>query len=287
MQDKRFEKAIEAMFITEGGYNSIKNDYGGPTNLGITQTTFDRWRKMNNKPFDDIKNISRKEAKNIYYEMYWKASGADKQKDIRDAYILFDTAVQYGDVNAKKMFKEAGNDFYRLLEKRKIAYKDKVQKDPSQAIFLKGWLNRIENLKEKSEQLFKEEQNFSSYQEQMAPLSNSVLRQYSNTYKINDSDRLDNKIRYYLNKNRQTIDEYEQNYNANIKDIIFADEDISKLSANEFLDVEHIINNQIETGRFLSKSEAEAKVRAGEMIWVDEYIRGDGTKVKGHYRSKV
>ena len=38
MYDKRFEKALGIMFQAEGGYNNLKNDYGGPTNMGITQT---------------------------------------------------------------------------------------------------------------------------------------------------------------------------------------------------------------------------------------------------------
>ncbi len=108
MCDKNFKKALEMIFTTEGGYSNIGGDYGGPTNLDITQTTFNRWRKMNNKNIENIRNITKKEAEKIYYEMHWKASGADKQKNLKDSYILFDTAVQYGDVAAKRMFKNAG-----------------------------------------------------------------------------------------------------------------------------------------------------------------------------------
>ena len=80
---------------------------------------------------------------------------------------------------------------------------------------------------------------------------------------------------------------FDPNYNANINDITFADEDIAKMTSNEFSEVEHIINNQLENNRFLTKNEAQNQVQNGNLIWVDEYIRGDGIKVKGHYRAKA
>ncbi len=284
MYDKRFEKALGIMFQAEGGYNNLKNDYGGPTNMGITQTTFNRWRKMHNEKIDDVRNLTRDEASRIYYEMYWKASGADKQKDIRDAYILFDTAVQYGDTEAKRMFKASEHNFYKMLDARKQKYKSTANADPTQKVFIQGWLNRIYDVQKKSEQLFKEENSSSSYKEQILPSYNSAQKAGD---KMDNNDYINNKIQYYMQKNKETLDSYDKNYNAIIKDITFANEDISKLSSAEFSAVEHIINNQLENNRFLSKKDADAQVQDGNLIWVDEYVRDDGTKVKGHYREKA
>ena len=106
--DKIFEKLLEMLFNIEGGYSNVKGDKGGSTNFGITQTTFDAWRKRNNLPTQDVKSgLTKEEAKQIYYNMYWKESGADKYKDPRDAMILFDMAVNSGPQTAINKFKES------------------------------------------------------------------------------------------------------------------------------------------------------------------------------------
>lgn len=204
MCDKNFKKALEMIFTTEGGYSNIGGDYGGPTNLGITQTTFNRWRKMNNKNIENIRNITKKEAEKIYYEMHWKASGADKQKNLKDSYILFDTAVQYGDVAAKRMFKNAGENFYNMLNLRKAKYLETVKNNPSQDIFLQGWLNRINNLEKQAEQFAKEERQASEYKERVLPLSSQT--QINN--KINKNDIISNKIYYYMQKNQDELNKH-------------------------------------------------------------------------------
>ena len=87
--DKNFEKIVELLFGLEGGYNNDSDDKGGATNYGVTQDTFDAWRKMNNLPLASVKNgLTKEEAKNIYYNMYWKESGADKYTDPRDWHYL-------------------------------------------------------------------------------------------------------------------------------------------------------------------------------------------------------
>ena len=105
-------------------------------------------------------------------------------------------------------------------------------------------------------------------------------------HRIGD-DYIKNKIFYYMQKNQDAQNSFDPNYNANVKDITFADEDISKMTSKEFSEVEHIINNQLENNRFLTKNEAQNRVQQGNLIWVDEYVRDDGTKVKGHYRAKA
>ena len=53
--DDFFEKFLEMLFGLEGGYSNRKADLGGPTNYGITQDTFDSWRKKNNRPLGNVK----------------------------------------------------------------------------------------------------------------------------------------------------------------------------------------------------------------------------------------
>lgn len=80
MNEKNFKRALQILFPSEGGYSNRKNDWGGPTNLGITQTTFNSWRDSQKQPREDIRNITKDEATNIYKNMYWEKSGLINKK---------------------------------------------------------------------------------------------------------------------------------------------------------------------------------------------------------------
>ncbi len=281
--DVRFEKLLDYIFKDEGGFVDDPDDRGGRTNYGITQGSYNDYRDRKGIGKADVKNITKVEAKNIYYEDYYKRSGADKQKDIKDAYILFDTAVNFHPVTAKIMFKQASYDFYKMIELRKDIHIQEA-KNPNQSKYLNGWLNRVDKIEKRAEELYREEIQNSTYKREITPALNSIMK---NTNKINENEKLQNKLFYYMNKNKNTLDSYDPRYRTHINNIIFADEDVSKLTSREFSEVEHIINNQLENNRFLSKKEAENLVQSGDLIWVNEYVRDDGTKVKGHYRTKA
>lgn len=67
---------------------------------------------------------------------------------------------------------------------------------------------------------------------------------------------------------------------------IFTSEEIGKMTSDEFEDCEELINNQLKNYGIPKNVEAEEKVKAGELIWINEYTREDGTKVCGYYRKK-
>lgn len=283
--DARFEKLLNYIFMDEGGFTDDPDDRGGRTNFGITQDSYNYYRDKRGIQRADVQKITKSEAKDIYYEDYYKTSGANKQKDIRDAYILFDTAVNFHPVTSRAMFKSVGGDFYRMLELRKQKHREESMK-PKQDKYLRGWLDRVDRIKRTGERLFKEENYSTPYNRQITPNFDKTLKGYMNADKIND-DYIKNKIFYYMQKNQDAQNSFDPNYNANVKDITFADEDISKMTSKEFSEVEHIINNQLENNRFLTKNEAQNRVQQGNLIWVDEYMKADGTKVKGHYRAKA
>ena len=43
--DKNFETVMDYVFKSEGGFSDRKNDLGGRTNMGVTQATYNAWRK--------------------------------------------------------------------------------------------------------------------------------------------------------------------------------------------------------------------------------------------------
>lgn len=88
-----FDKAFEIVIGHEGGYVDNPRDPGGRTKYGISQRSY---------PKLDIKNLTLDQAKQIYFDNYWKASGADKYPWPM-SYFIFDVAVNSGVGRARQL----------------------------------------------------------------------------------------------------------------------------------------------------------------------------------------
>lgn len=200
MQNNFFDMLLPCIFKAEGGYNNNPNDRGGKTNYGITQDTFNSWRKMNNKPIGNVKtDISPKEARDIYYNMFWKESGADKLDDPREALVLFDFAVNTNPYFAKNMFKKSNNNYYDMLENRRKHY-DKQSALPGQAGFREGWYNRQENLEKFSEKILKDGLWRPSYYNELTPFDDGYDGNLKPVGDIPNKEKKRNKYQYNRNK---------------------------------------------------------------------------------------
>lgn len=143
MQNQTFEWAMSVVFGIEGGYSNHPKDPGKMTNLGITQTTLDNYRKRKNLPRKNVKNITYEEAKQIYYEDYWLSCKADKIKDKRLALAVFDGEVNHGHSVNSRLYLQSKGNLEKYLNLREQTY----QKDKNYAVFGKGWINRINFLR--------------------------------------------------------------------------------------------------------------------------------------------
>lgn len=163
-----FLDAIDKVLEHEGGFVNNPLDTGGATNYGITQRVYGAYvgRKVS---VDEMKNMPKGNAVAIYKKNYWDKIQGDKIKDYAVAFTLFDQAVNRGISGAVKQAQKilnitqdgvAGSGFvYALnaaspktfldqyLAASEQAYRNIVANNPSQATFLKGWLNRIGSLK--------------------------------------------------------------------------------------------------------------------------------------------
>lgn len=163
--------ALKFTLKWEGGLSDHPADPGGRTNMGITHSVYDAYRKEKGLPIRDVSLIEMWEVQDIYREKYWKASKADTMVNSL-AIVHFDTAVNFG-VNGAVMFlQEAfgfsggavdgkfGSDTTKALQANnnkatalkivdgRIAYRhERVRKNPGQKVFLEGWLNRDNDLK--------------------------------------------------------------------------------------------------------------------------------------------
>lgn len=144
--DENFRKSMEVVFKNEGGFTDDTADLGGRTNMGITQSTYNDYCKRYRVPVKDVKFLTKEEAIEVYYNDYWKKSGADKVENQIEALILFDTAVLHGVGRAKQFFKESNGNFERMIQLRKEYYLKRVKQNPTQKKYLKGWNNRADNL---------------------------------------------------------------------------------------------------------------------------------------------
>lgn len=101
MSASNFESSLSLVLKDEGGYVNDARDPGGATNLGITQRTYDLYRRGIGKPVQDVRQISQDEVESIYRRGYWNACRCDELPAGLD-YTVFDAAVNSGPAQAAK-----------------------------------------------------------------------------------------------------------------------------------------------------------------------------------------
>lgn len=166
-----YKKLIPAILKWEGGFVNDPLDAGGATNKGITITTYENWclKKGCSKPtVEQLKNLGETEWTDIFKSMYWDRWRADEIKSQSAANILVDWVwcsgvhgIKYpqkllgveqdGCIGAKTL--EAVNrrnseTLFEAVKAERIRFVEGiVSRNPSQAKFLKGWKNRINDFK--------------------------------------------------------------------------------------------------------------------------------------------
>jgi lysozyme family protein len=168
MPSAAFEAALPFVLRWEGGFVDHPNDPGGRTNKGVTQKVYDDWRRRQGLAQRDVKMIEHDEVLAIYESGYWIPPRCDlleRQLDL----VQFDTAVNMGVGRAVKFLQQAlecpvdgdfgpgteravancdpGNTIVKYCDAREAFYRRIVENKPSQAVFLKGWMNRLNSLR--------------------------------------------------------------------------------------------------------------------------------------------
>lgn len=167
--NQSFDNALAFVLSWEGGYSNLLNDHGGATNQGITQSEYDRFRKAKGLIAQDVRKITNDELREIYYNSYWlPVHGNDLAYPL--ALSLFDSSVNCGpgtaiiflekslrlpldggwgqNVGKKLASKTSSADIaLQIMEYRHQYYQYIANIDITQVVFLKGWLNRNDALK--------------------------------------------------------------------------------------------------------------------------------------------
>jgi|TARA_R100001463_G_scaffold12331_1_gene33708 lysozyme family protein len=92
-----FEEAVKHVLKHEGGYVNDPVDPGGETNMGISKKAY---------PFLNIKELTEKDAKDIYFKDYWLKGKCSKLPEELQ-HIYFDMVVNMGKSRAVKVLQAA------------------------------------------------------------------------------------------------------------------------------------------------------------------------------------
>lgn len=158
-----YPKALKEVLKHEGGYVNHPADPGGATNKGVTQATYDAYRRSKGLiTRKTVKLISDEEVADIYKSRYWDAVKGDALPAGVD-YAVFDYGVNSGPTKAAKGLQKAlGLTQDGIIGPRTLAA---AQEDPESVIkklcadrlaflkrlktwptFGKGWERRVRDV---------------------------------------------------------------------------------------------------------------------------------------------
>ena len=152
----------------EKGVANDKDDKGGFTVDGVTLSTFRQFYGTH-KTESDLRNISSFQWNNIMKSGYWDVCKADDIRDQKLAEIIVDWCVNSGTARVRDVqtiigvkpdgavgpktlaainSAEPAELFKRIMSARIGWFEKIVARNPSQKVFLKGWLNRLKRLED-------------------------------------------------------------------------------------------------------------------------------------------
>lgn len=171
MASSKFLSSLPFILRWEGGFVDHPSDPGGRTNRGVTQKVYDQYRLRQGQPARDVKDITDEEVRDVYEAGYWMAAQCEAL-DTPLHLVHFDTSVNMGVNRAIKFLQTAvgcgvdgdfgpgthaavaacdqGAAVIRYCNTREAFYKRIVDNKPSQSVFLKGWMNRLNSLRKEA-----------------------------------------------------------------------------------------------------------------------------------------
>lgn len=157
------DEIIDGVLENEGGFADHPADRGEATNFGITKRTLAQWRGRNVRRID-VERLTKTEAHEIIKHRYVDVQGIHKLTDAELQAQVVDTSVHSGPVLAVKDLQRAirakqdgiiGPKTLARIEAKGVEEThqqlviERVKRlgnicvqDPSQNVFLKGWLAR-------------------------------------------------------------------------------------------------------------------------------------------------
>lgn len=168
MKKGNLQKSMDIMMKLEGGKSDLKSDRGGRTNLGVTQKEYDKFREKQGLKTNDVFNITKEEAEQIYKLEYWDIIKGD-ELPLNVAHAMFSYALTDGPQDSVRFVQRLlGVEItgfmgpktklaiwtackngdkkltQRILNKQIVRYENDEQDQ-----FKKGWVDRVKKLRQK------------------------------------------------------------------------------------------------------------------------------------------
>lgn len=151
----------------EGGYANDPDDSGGCTMSGITIGTYQQYFGKD-KTCKDLKKLTEKEWVYIFKSGFYHKAKIDQIKNWSLALLICDIAFMSGPKTTIKKIQKAldikpydgiigpitlkalnetpEENFYEIVQMRKAWFNAIVQKSPVKKKYLRGWLNRLNDI---------------------------------------------------------------------------------------------------------------------------------------------
>ena len=171
------DKLIDAILVQEGGYSDDAHDAGGPTMWGITHWDLAAWRGVKDVSAQETRNLSQAEARLIYRKKYFEQPHIDllppaiqgevmdlgvnagptvgikeMQEVLNEAGFGVDTDGVIGPQTARQAWAAwramGGYLVNAIVERREQFYQGIVDRNGTQAKFLRGWMSRAETFRD-------------------------------------------------------------------------------------------------------------------------------------------
>lgn len=166
----------------EGGFVNDPSDSGGATNRGVTQNTYDTYRKAKGVPTRSVRLLTLDETRDIYRQFYDAASA--NALPVGLALMHFDFAINAGTRRANRTLQQVLNvtddgiigpktlaavqseDTEKLIieyaEARRAFYRGLAERRPKDLKFLRGWLLRTNRAERTALKQYRDSKNLRS-----------------------------------------------------------------------------------------------------------------------------
>ena len=160
---ENFEKSLNMLLESEGGFVNNPKDPGGMTNLGVTAKTWSEFKGRATSE-KEMRNLTKDDVAVLYEKKYWDTCKCDDLPSGID-YLVFDFAVNAGPGRSIKILQKAigvpedGSigpvtlqnidvmDKSELITRFSNAKKEFYELLPTFPTFGKGWLSRIDTVR--------------------------------------------------------------------------------------------------------------------------------------------
>jgi lysozyme family protein len=149
MAEGNFDRCLTVTSKWEGGEVNHKDDPGGHTNLGVTQATYNTWRRRWGQPTRSVGKITNAEAARIYREGFWDAVNAELLAAGVDL-ATFDAGVNSGPSRARGwLMASIGGPDHETVKKlcaKRLGFMRSLRIWES---FRRGWSRRVADIQAK------------------------------------------------------------------------------------------------------------------------------------------